>query len=157
MSISEVKDAISVISGALTPIIALITVYIAFQQYVTARRKLRMDLYEKRYRVFEGLKRFLAEIVRDGRVTDTNQRQFLIDTKESLFLFDKGVNDYLKLIYEKSCEKWLCDQELDDIKLPVGEKRSEYAKKDHDLTLWLSEQMEISNEKFKKYLSFEKF
>jgi hypothetical protein len=39
----------------LTGAIAIVTLYIAYQQYQTAKNKLRLDLFKKRYPVYEAV------------------------------------------------------------------------------------------------------
>ncbi|HEV2293707.1 MAG TPA: hypothetical protein VGR35_07615 [Tepidisphaeraceae bacterium] len=43
----------------LTPLIACLAVWIAFQQFRVARNKLRLDLYEKRFKVYSAVKEFI--------------------------------------------------------------------------------------------------
>ncbi len=42
------KDYVDVLSALLTPFIAIITTYIAYQNYRNAKLKLRHELYDKR-------------------------------------------------------------------------------------------------------------
>jgi hypothetical protein len=39
----------------LTGAIAIVTLHIAYQQYQTAKNKLRLDLFKKRYPVYEAV------------------------------------------------------------------------------------------------------
>lgn len=136
-------------------LIALFAAYIAYQQHRIEKRKFKLELYEKRYKVYKALMTFLGTIMREGRVTNDSQREFLINTNESLFFFDKNVNEYLKEIYSKSCDKWLCDVKLDDQNMEVGEERTRIANRNHELTLWLVGQLKEAEIIFGKYLSFE--
>ena len=45
----SIKDWIDVLSALLTPIVAIIAVYIAYRQWKTAEAKRRQDLFEMRY------------------------------------------------------------------------------------------------------------
>jgi hypothetical protein len=48
--------------GWLTPAIAVLAVIIAWQQWRTAAQKLKMDLIEKRYRVYEAVKKVVVSM-----------------------------------------------------------------------------------------------
>lgn len=148
------KELLSLISGFLTPIIAIITTYIVIQQYITAKAKLRLDLYDKRFKVYFSLKQFISSIVCNANVTEQELHKFLVDTNESIFLFNDDVNEYLNLVYKKGCDKWLCYKRLDDEKLPIGEERNKIAQSDYELNIWFAEQLKTSNQKFMKYLYF---
>jgi len=56
------------VSALLTPTIAAIAAYIAYQQHQTARTKLRHDLYERRAGILRGVLVALAPVFHDGRV-----------------------------------------------------------------------------------------
>ncbi len=69
INITYVKDIIQLLSFCLTPLIAIIAVYIAYQQYNTNRQKLRLDLYDKRFKVFLGLQSLLIHILQTADVS----------------------------------------------------------------------------------------
>lgn len=70
ISITYAKDIIQLSSSCLTPLIAIITAYIAYQQYNTNRQKLKLDLYDKRFKVFLGLQSLLIHILQTADVSD---------------------------------------------------------------------------------------
>jgi hypothetical protein len=49
----DLKALVEASSAALTPVVAILTVYIAYQQYQTNMSKLRLDLYDRRRKVLE--------------------------------------------------------------------------------------------------------
>lgn len=152
VSIATLKDYITIFSGLLTPIIACITIYIAYQQHKTSRQKLKYDLYEKRFKIYLSLMKFLSKIIRDSNITIEDLNLFLIETNESIFLLDNDICEYLDLIYNKGCEIRLCNTALDDRNLPIGEDRNKLAEEQYNLSIWFSEQYKLSNKKFDKYL-----
>jgi hypothetical protein len=155
MDMEAIKEY-TIVTAALTPIIGLTTVYIAIQQYKAARRKLKLDLYDRRYKVYEALMRFLKEVVVSGGDVIIAQRQFLIDTNESAFLFGKEVNSYLELILQGCRNKWLYDYRLSKRDLPADYERLKMADEEAELIKWLSEQLNQAKEIFGKYISLEK-
>lgn len=77
------KELIEVFSGLLQPTIAIIAVYIAYQQYKTGRDRVRLDLYDKRFMVFDGLMDLLAHIMREGNVITKLYNKDKKDNRES--------------------------------------------------------------------------
>lgn len=75
----------------LASFIALIAVYIAYQQWQTNRQKLRLDLYQKRFAVYENVLAFYHILYAGDHVTDKEriaiENNFLKSCRESQFLF----------------------------------------------------------------------
>lgn len=91
----------------LTILLAVITTWIAYQQWLTNELKVQHDLYERKFKVFTALIDFLNAVVVKGMEADDKsqeiRRVFLVRTRESNFLF-KGceILDYLNEIYKKA-------------------------------------------------------
>jgi hypothetical protein len=79
----------------LTVVIAAGAAMIAWWQYQTAAAKLKLDLFERRLRVYEGLMRLLGEVVA-GPGEKSPLSEFYAATNEKRFLFDSDITDYLK-------------------------------------------------------------
>jgi len=52
---------ITILQGLLTPLIAIITTYIAWQQWKGNQLKLKMERYERRLRVYQEVVKMLKE------------------------------------------------------------------------------------------------
>jgi hypothetical protein len=76
--------------------IALIAVIIAVQQWRTARAKLKLDLFDKRFVVYDGARAFIGAVTTSGKVKDEELVTFLISTREARWLLSKDVQRYLK-------------------------------------------------------------
>ena len=116
------KPLVEVLSALLTPLIAVIATYIAWQQHVMNRRQLRLALFEKRMAVFNGVIKLISAVVRQARVEIDDLYGFLTDTYGYEFLFGKEVKTYVDELYEKAadvharmaneeeCLFWFCGQ-----------------------------------------------
>jgi len=49
------RDWIDIFAALLTPAIAILASYIAVRQWLTNKNKLKLDLFDKRYAVFEAI------------------------------------------------------------------------------------------------------
>lgn len=77
-------------ASALTPLlVALFVAYIAYRQWRVARQKLRLDLYNKRFAVFETTLRFYQDLLGESNSAESEplHRQFITAMIESRFLF----------------------------------------------------------------------
>jgi hypothetical protein len=52
-----------------TVAVAVVTLYIAFQQFWLAKEKLKLDLFEKRFAVFAAARDFLSKVAQSAAVT----------------------------------------------------------------------------------------
>ena len=149
-----IKEILEICAGFLTPMIAVLAVWIAWQQHRTNRDKLRLNLYDKRFDVFRALMELLAFIVREGNITLEKIYEFRANTNESSFLFDKDISEYLETVRQKAVKFYNLEQKLHHSDLPVGEERDKAAKDDSELLRWFFDQFKVSESKFGKYLSF---
>ena len=86
---------------ALPVLVAFFGVWIASLQYRLAREKLKLDLFEKRYKIFDATRKFFGKVMREGEVKTVDIVTFRIDTSDAMFLFGKDVNDYLEDVKER--------------------------------------------------------
>ncbi|MBI5886675.1 MAG: hypothetical protein HZB85_08890 [Deltaproteobacteria bacterium] len=98
------KDWIDIFSALLTPVIVVLGGYIALRQWLTSKDKLKFELYDKRYAVFENITGFIASILRSGSVTKGADIQFLRDTKQVVFLFDDKIKKLTDEMYRKAID-----------------------------------------------------
>jgi hypothetical protein len=66
----------------------LVTGYIAWQQLQTARNKFRLDLFDRRFPVFEAAMKLVLIAVQEGDISDEARREFFTATRGVEFLFN---------------------------------------------------------------------
>jgi hypothetical protein len=99
------KYYVDILAALLTPAIAIITTYIAIQQYRNGKAKLRHDLYDRRMAVYKAASKYLSLVVITYAITENPEeekkalQEFIAANSESHFLFDKEVVNYLALIH----------------------------------------------------------
>ncbi|MEW5957573.1 MAG: hypothetical protein AB1801_07610 [Chloroflexota bacterium] len=142
------------LSGLLTPVIAVVTAYIAYRQYKNDNERLKRDLYEKRYGIYSNLMETIALVVQEANVDMKTLINFKKSTREAYFLFGDDISSYLDEIYQKGLKLQTINKVLDG-NLPVGEKRNQLADQDADLMTWFAAQFDVARVKFSRYLSLE--
>lgn len=141
-----VKDVIDLLSGLLTPVIAIIAVYVAYQQWKTNKQRLKAELYDKRFMVYEILMDTIGEVMGSGDISDQQLEKFNIQRRKSHFLFGKKVSDLLEEIYDQLVN-------LQTMNRASTEEKAKNAKKGADLKIWLYDQIKIARDKFQDDLS----
>ena len=136
--------------------IAILGVYIAYQQYRINKQRLRHETYKRRLAVYKCAQRYLSEIFRDGKTTFDRALQFNSEASESAFLFDKSVQNKIDKIFKKSLDMAATREEMypsdGSSGLPVGDERSKVARKHSELLRWHTEQLKETRPSFAKKL-----
>jgi len=135
-----------------TLIVGLAVVFIAWRQWQVARNKLRLDLFDRRYKVYDATKKFLAAILRDATFTDSQLFEFYAGTSDTEFLFSSDVVDYLAQIRKRALDMRLHQKTYEP--MPVGDERSRHVQAEHDELLWLTNQLTAMTKIFTPYLGF---
>lgn len=95
MECPEIQDILlSQISDIYLPgIMAIFLAYIAYQQMITNKNKLKLDLYNKRFEIYTDALRFYQELMGEEVSKETHIK--FIDSKEaSTFLFSDNQEIY---------------------------------------------------------------
>jgi len=150
-------ESIQILQGLLTPVIACIAVYIAYQQHKTARYRLRLDLYNKRFNMFNSTKSLLGKIVSMGDVTNEELSDFHRSTAEAIFLFKQDIPDYLGELDKQGSTLQRFEKRIksSDFSIIGDKEREEILDKRGEIFSWFTEQFEVCQQKFGEYLNFE--
>jgi hypothetical protein len=148
---TQSRDWIDILAALLTPTIAILGAYIAWQQWRTNRNKLKLDLFDKRFQVFENIKKFIASILTSGRVEDGTEFQFLRDTKSVRFLFqdDATILNLIDEIYKKAIKLHTLERTE---RGSSGQTLENNLNKQNEIKEWYQNQLHTIDEIFKKYL-----
>ena len=138
------KLSIEFFTALLTPLIAIIASYIAFQQYRMAKSKLRHDVYERRLKVYKAAKEYLywarTSQSEDDHREENPREEFRIAIADSQFLFDEELSEWLHEIEGRKDYLY-------------GNLNSEQLKKLKVDREWFSQRDKELADKFMKYLS----
>ncbi|MBL4900901.1 MAG: hypothetical protein JKX76_14925 [Colwellia sp.] len=131
---------IDILSALLVPVLAVVGIFIAYQQYKINEQRLRHETYERRLAIYKSVQKYLSEIMRDGKTTYDRALEFYSESSEATFLFDISVQDKIDTIYEKSIDMAYQHNLMypDDGSpgIPVGHKRNEVVQKNSELLKW---------------------
>ena len=100
------QAAINVFSALLTPVIAVIAVYIAYQQWQTNRRRLELDLYERRLHVYQAVSQFIYKVLTGFSPELQDISDLRRNTFEADFLFGADIRDYVRSLDTHARDLW---------------------------------------------------
>lgn len=134
------------------PLIAITTGYIAYQQYHINKQKLKLDLYEKRYRIFKETKKLLHKINQDGAIDTIELRDFGFNTNDKVFLFNEDIVEFIEEIKRKAIDISFNKDEIE--KAPDLVVRNLLREEKHTLTRWFTSEYINIESRFLIYLDF---
>lgn len=82
----------------LATMLAAGVLYVAWQQWKLAEHKLKSELFDRRYKIYEQVHLFVHGICRDPNTNHEALSTLLRTTREAHFLFDQDIIDYLEFI-----------------------------------------------------------
>ena len=139
----------------LTPMIAIVTAYVAWQQWQENKLKSKLERYERRLKIYQEILKLLSTVLRDVNLTIIDLRDFRIATAEAHFLFSREIPKYINDIYKHGIGlASACDQYRDCMQeYPPDYDHQKTVKNKGDERDWLLAQFEILPKKFAKYLN----
>ncbi|MBL8529798.1 MAG: hypothetical protein JNL68_19120 [Burkholderiales bacterium] len=143
----DVQTATAVTTAAVAVLVAVIT----WRQWVTNRARLKHELFDRRYAIFEKITGFLAGVLQSGRVASGHEEQFLRDTKQAFFVFDcdPSIKTLVSDIYEHAVHLHALDAELAGLS---GLARSENIQEQREIKDWYQTQLGTIESQFERYL-----
>jgi hypothetical protein len=148
------EHLIDISKALLTPIIAIVTTYIAWQQWKTNQQKLNLEKYDRRLHVYERVKEILSIVLRENRVSREALINYRLSVSEADFLFGSEIIEYIDEIYQHGLDLDLLYESTQH--RSEGYDHNNVADKRHDELAWFTEQFKLAKEKFRKYLDLSK-
>lgn len=143
-------------------IIAGLLAYIAWQNYkinqasfYVQKDKLRLDLFERRLKIFESCQTFFSFICREGKTTREELYRLTGATSNAEFLFGKEIKLYIDEVGKRGLKLIHLIERLRNQESEIGDERNILANEVEVLEKWFQEQFtDNAHTLFRKYLHF---
>jgi hypothetical protein len=144
----------SYLTAFLTPLIALIGIYIAYRQSVNARNKLKYELFDRRFRVYESVRELLGIAISKGTIPSDSIIIYGRAVRDAKWLLDRDIADYLlNDVWKKA---WELETVADELKQNSQQQNSaELSQNKSNLLGWFGDQYDEVDRRFSKYLTLE--
>ena len=149
----------TLLSALLTPVVAILGVYIAYRQWRTAKdqattasERLKLELFERRWTVYSAAQNLIKSIIQSGTLDRDQELPFLLGISQARFLFDEDVCKYLN---EELWGMAVDIQKINKTNNGLAPLAPEKGQKRHDLMLKITDQLKTPDEKMKPYLQFQ--
>lgn len=97
----SIDQLLEISKALLTPAIAIVTTYIAWQQWKANQQKSILDRYDRRLKVYGEVRQILSVIFRDAKASYDDLLKFRMAVSEADFLFGSEIPDYIDEIYQR--------------------------------------------------------
>lgn len=139
------------LSALLTPTLAVLGSLIAYRQWRLAQNKLKLDLFERRFSVYEAARNLLGSIITSGKAKDEEIFKFMVATREAKWVLNAQVAEYLdKQLYHKAIDLQTLSSVLEGV--PMGEERTTNVHKQAEIKKWFLAQYDVLDEYFEPFL-----
>lgn len=143
---------LEIINLIVSTIITVVVAFILYEQKEIKKYQLKLDLYEKRYKMYVIIVEYLARIARETTIENKHYFEFRIKTNEATFFFDDDIKELIKEIGDKSLDlKQLYKKTENGLN---HNELNETEKAHSELTKWFGHKLDTLAGKFEKYLSF---
>lgn len=151
MSIDEI---LKILQGLLTPVIAIVATYIAWQQWKTNQNKLKLDRYDRRLQIYKEVVRYVLVGIQNADYDDNELLTFRSKVTEADFLFGKEILQYIDELHQRSVNlsHWNKKYRHSSQTKPEGYDHDKVVDEGHKELVWISSQLEPARRIFKKYL-----
>jgi len=97
---------IQLFQGLLTPVIAAIAVYIAWQQWQANKLKLVLERFNQRWAVYQAVLDFIVAVCRDFKISADEIGKFRRATIQAEFLFGPEIPKYIDELCDRSIKPY---------------------------------------------------
>ena len=138
----------------LTAIIAGAAAWLTYLQQRTNALRLKHELFERRYKVYESFRSFISGVMQEGKTSTAACLSFLRETNQAEFLFGPEIPEYLTAVFKKGLNLVRTHERLfGEEGLQIGAERTKVAEENSDHLQWFGDQFEVARERFRKYLN----
>jgi hypothetical protein len=155
---------VHILNSFIPIVLTVFGLYIAHQQYKLNKQiallnsqRVKWDLFEKRYKVYQLTKEILLDITQENKIDTIKLRDYNFNIREMVFLFDNDINDYIQLIIKNGIDITHSEDKMKrEVNQTTPEKWMEMCEENSKLTRFFSfEYQENIENRFMKYLNFQ--
>lgn len=146
---------LQIISAVITLLLAILTTIFIWRQVRLEKTKLKLEAYDRRLKIYNAIKIFIAETQTYGTTNDEKLVKLLQETRESLFLVkENNISEYIETLHNKGVDLEFVKTKLSQSGIYLEDKeREKLAKQAEEIIQWMADQHKVVEEKFSKYLS----
>ena len=140
----------------ITVILSVLTLILLLKQYRLQQYRIKMDLFEKRFKVYSHVRKFILTGSKEGGTKLEIVQNFLSDIPEYEFIFDKDgeIVKYIDDLWRKGLDYSHLQEDVNNLhSFPVGSlERDELINKKRPYVEFFTHEFDYVKHRFSKYL-----
>jgi hypothetical protein len=142
-----------------TLLVGMATFAVAWKQHHATKEQIRLELFEKRHKVYFATKVFIAKVIQSDKVETDDLLEFWRETSDSRFLFPQGIQAILGGIESVAGDKRMYRQKWEHARHTMNSQPAvnEFIDAESRATKELGEIMSRLEDSFMPYLDFREF
>lgn len=128
-------------------------VFIAYQQSRLAGVKLRHDLFDRRYALYNAAGEFLADNLTEAKISEDKLKEYHRIIRPAAFVFDDDIAAYFKTISSRAQAVLAIMGQMDGME--AGPERTALAKAKGSDLAWMMDQFDLMPSIFMPYMRLE--
>lgn len=139
------------LSALLAPVVAVLGSLLAYRQWRLAQNKLKLDLFDRRFKVYEAARGLLASIMTSGEAKDDEVLKYMAATREAKWLLCSNIAEYLnQQLYHNAINLQALAAGLKVA--PIGETRTKNVLAQVETKKWFMAQYDVLDAQFAPFL-----
>lgn len=138
-----------------TVVLGFLTLILLYKQYRIQQYRVKMDLFDRRFKVYSHVRKFILTGSKDGGTKLEVVQDFLSNIPEYEFIFDNDgvIVKYIDDLVDRGLKYHHLHEQIKDLNsYPVGYERDQLIKEKHPhMVFFTSEFIQVKN-RFNKYL-----
>ncbi len=138
-----------------TLLIATMVALVGIFQYCLASDKLRLDLFDRRFAVYQATKKFLETSLGKPKIDSRDREILRNETQVAVFLFNDDIVEYIDSLYKKTSDLEALEQKR--VSLPAGSEHKDLIEQEDKMRKEFNdERSRLKDAKviFSRYLGF---
>ncbi len=147
----NIATAATIATAIITTMIAALVAVVTWRQWITNRARLRHELFDRRYAIYEQIAAFVAGVLQMGSLEPSGEGTFLRLTKQAYFAFgcDAEIRHLVGDIYKHAV---LLHTLQAKEKTLSGDALSANVDKQDEVRKWFDTTLGSLEQRFEKYL-----
>ena len=97
-------EILNILSGFLTPIIAVLAIIIAYRQYKIQKYRVRIDLFDRRLKIYNAIMDFMSHVRQKGDASNDQIFNLIERTIDSRFLFKGEIKNHIESLIQQALD-----------------------------------------------------
>ena len=138
-----------------TVVLSGLTLILLYKQYRIQQYRVKMDLFDRRFKVYSHVRKFILTGSKDGGTKLEVVQDFLSNIPEYEFIFDKDgeIVKYIDELIDRGLTyHHLREQIMDLNSYPIGYERDQLIKEKHPHMVFFTSEFRQVKNRFNKYL-----